>query len=99
MALFNETNGAIVHEVKLTGLTGNVAVGKTPEIFTQYSEDGINWSQPKYRKIGTSGDRMRDITWYRQGTMKEFRMQSFSGTSDAFLSVARLDMRLEPLRH
>lgn len=98
-ALYNEGNGAIVHEIKLTGLTGRVALGKDPYIVTQYSDDGLTWSQPKRKRVGKIGDRARDMTWFSQGTMRETRMQRFQGTSDAFVSFARLDMKLEGLSH
>lgn len=95
--VYNESNGAIFHEMELVSLTGSVAFGSSPTISTQYSVDGINWSVPKYIAAGRLGQRAKRLVWLQQGHMQNWRIQRFQGTSDAHISIARLEARLEPL--
>ena len=99
LIIYNEAKGALFHEIKLVGLTGRAALGDDPHIMTRHSDDGVHWSEYRRKSVGKRGDRSRDITWYRQGRMRETRLQEFSGTSDAHISVSRLDMVIEGLAH
>jgi hypothetical protein len=95
--IYNESSGAIVHDLELVALTGRVALGADPQIYTQYSEDGVTYSQPKYIRAGKIGDRTKRLLWLQQGHFRNWRLQRFTGTSDAYLSFARLEARLEQL--
>lgn len=95
--IYNEGRGAVIHDLELVALTGRVALGEDPYISTQYSEDGVTYSQHKFIKAGKIGDRAKRLMWMQQGAFRNWRLQRFSGTSDAFLSFARLEARLEPL--
>jgi len=95
--IYNESRGVVVHDLELVALTGRIALGADPQISTQYSQDGITYSQPKFVKAGKIGDRSKRLVWMQQGSFRNWRLQRFSGTSDAFLSFARLEARLEPL--
>lgn len=95
--LYNESRGAIIHELELVSLTGNIKLGKTPRIFTSYSTDGINWSVERPASIGTRGDRNKRIVWLQQGSLRDRRIQRFKGDSDAYITIARLEARMEPL--
>jgi len=95
--IYNESRGAIFHELELVSLTGRVDLGKNPTICTQYSTDGMVWSNEKFITIGQQGDRNKRIVWFGQGSMSNIRMQRFRGTSEAHLSIARLEARIEPL--
>ena len=95
--LYNEGRGVIVHDLELVALTGRVALGKDPTISTQYSDDGVTYSQRKFIKAGKIGDRAKRLMWMQQGAIRNWRLQRFNGDSDAFLSFARLEARLEPL--
>lgn len=97
MILYNEARGAIFHELELIGLPGRAALGVDSTLWTQYSLDGETWSQPKSRKVGKQGARKTRLNWLSQGAMRNWRIQRFFGTSDARLSVARLEARLEAL--
>lgn len=97
MVLYNEGRGAIVNELELVALPGRVAFGADPVIWTSYSEDGETWSLEKAVAAGRQGDRAKRIVWRRQGSMKNYRIQRFRGTSDAHVSFARLEAQLEPL--
>lgn len=94
---YNAGKGAIFHELELVCLPGRVAHGDDPQISTSYSLDGVTWSQDKSIRVGMQGDRNRRITWMQCGTMRNWRIQRFRGDSQAFLTVARLEARLEPL--
>lgn len=95
--VYNEGAGALFHELELVCLSGRAALGEDPSIYTQYSLDGESWSMPKYVKVGKFGERLKRIVWLGQGSMDHIRMQRFVGTSDARLSMARLEARIEGL--
>lgn len=97
MALFNDGNAAIVHEIELHCLTGRAPLGENPVITTQFSPDGVNWSQPRTTAAGRQGDRAREIKWLHQGDVRGWRVQRFFGTSKAPVSPIRLEARVEPL--
>lgn len=95
--IYNESRGAIFHELELVGLPGRVAVNDNESIFTSYSIDGQIWSQEKSVSGGKQGQRDARLVWFRQGTMGNYRMQKFRGSSKIHASFARLEIRLEPL--
>lgn len=95
--LFNDGNGALIHWLELQALTGRVALGADPRIWTQYSRDGFTWSQRRYIRAGGIGDRKKRLRWMQQGNMRNWRTQRFGGTSDAHLAFARLDGHIEGL--
>lgn len=95
--IYNEGRGAIFNMLELVSLPGRIALGQEPVIWTSYSIDGETWSAERPCSIGRQGDRTRRITWLRQGMMRNWRIQKFRGTSDAHLSVARMEMQVEPL--
>lgn len=97
--IYNEGRGAQIHELELVSLTGRAALGKSPTIGTSYSTDGIVWSNPRYRTSGKIGQRNKRIVWLGQGSLENWRVQKFFGTSDSFMSFARLEARLEPLEN
>lgn len=95
--VYNAGAGALFHELELVALTGRVDVGADPYISTSYSVDGMEWSQPKSIRAGGNGNRTKRLSWLGQGSMRNWRIQRFQGTSAAHLSFARLEARLEPL--
>ena len=95
--LYNEGRGAIIHELELVCLTGNVALGLDPVVTTDWSIDGLTWSQPRTVSAGKQGDRATRVSWRRQGAFKNWRIQRFSGTTDAHISIARLEAQIEGL--
>lgn len=94
---YNEGRGALFHELELVCLTGRVALGASPTIWTSYSVDGMTWSNERPRTAGMIGQRVKRITWLQQGHMRHWRCQKFRGTSDSHLSIARLEAFVEPL--
>lgn len=97
LMLYNESRGAIVHMLELVGLPGRVAFGTQPTIWTSYSLDGETFGQEHPIAVGTQGQRDKRLAWRKQGKMRNYRVQKFRGTSDARLSIARLEATLEPL--
>lgn len=97
MVLYNPAGGGIVHELELVCLTGSVAQGSSPVIWTQYSTDGQTWSNERSVLAGRQGQRSKRICWRDQGRIENWRVQRFRGTSDAHLSVVRLEARIEAL--
>lgn len=95
--LYNASKGAQIHTLELVALPGRVKLGADPVIWTSYSLDGVTWSQEKSCPAGKQGDRLRRINWQRQGDMRNIRIQKFRGTSDAFISFARLEAEVESL--
>ncbi len=95
--LYNDGSGAIVHELELVCLSGRAALGVDSTIWTSWSLDGETWSQERSIQAGKQGQRNKRLMWLGQGNMEHWRMQYFRGTSDARLSIARLEARVEPL--
>jgi hypothetical protein len=97
LIVYNNGQGAIFHDIELVSLTGSTAFGVDPTIWTQYSNDGVTWSAEKPISAGKTGERNKRLMWLQQGHMRNMRMQRFRGTSDAHVSVAALEARVEPL--
>jgi len=92
-----ETGGALIHMIELIALTGRVEMGADPQIAAAYTSDGMTWSQDRWIKVGKFGERMKRLVWWRQGPIRSWRAYKFHGTSDAHISVARLELGAEPL--
>ena len=97
MVMYNEANGVLFHELELVALPGATTFGIKPVIWTQYSENGVTWSIEKFIDAGETGERDKRLIWFRQGKMRKRRMQRFRGTSDAHVTIAALEARIEPL--
>lgn len=95
LMLYNQAKGAIVHELELICLTGRVPVGVNPTVSTSYSVDGETWSQDRSIYVGKVGDRTKRVRWTQQGLMRNWRLQRFRGTSQAFLSIMALEAVFE----
>ena len=97
--IYNDSNGAIFHDIELVCLTGRAKFGLDPSISTRFSNNGETWSQHKFIKAGKAGQRDKRLMWFRQGSMRHMRIQKFNGTSDSRLSISRLEARIEPLAY
>lgn len=95
--IYNDSMGAIFHQVELVALPGRVALGADPVVWTSYSLDGETWSQEKPCSAGKQGERLKRLTWLANGSMQNWRIQRFRGTSDAHMAVARLEVQIEAL--
>lgn len=99
LIVYNESHGAIFHDLELICLTGRVAFGLDPQISTSYSLDGVEWSMERSIKVGMQGNRTKRIWWPQNGKMESTRMQRFRGDSQSFISVLRLEAQLEALAY
>lgn len=95
--LYNGGFGAILHQIELVALPGRVALGADPVVWTSFSLDGETFSQERPCSAGKQGDRLRRLTWLQNGSMQNWRIERFRGTSDAHIAFARLEIQLEPL--
>lgn len=95
--VYNEGRGAIFSELELVALPGRALLGDDPTIWTSYSTDGQTWSNEFPISAGKTGEREKRLCWRRQGRMSNYRIQRFRWTSDAHLSVVRLEAKFEPL--
>lgn len=95
--VYNESRGAIFHQLELVALPGRIPLGADPVIWTSYSLDGETWSQERACRAGRQGQRGKRLVWLGQGGMETWRVQRFRGTSDAHIAFARLEAQLEPL--
>jgi hypothetical protein len=94
---YNEGRGAIFNELELVAITGRNALGTSPTIGASYSLDGITWSQERSISAGENGNRNKRLLWTRQGFMRNWRVQRFSGDTQSPLTFVRLEAKLEPL--
>jgi hypothetical protein len=97
LILYNESLGAVVHQVELVSLTGRVALGINPTISTSHSVDGQSFSLDRFISAGTTGANRKRLVWLQQGFMRNWRIQRFRGTSDAHISMARIEAQIEPM--
>lgn len=95
--LYNESKGAIFHQLELVCLPGRIAFGSDPFISTSYSIDGVNWSQDKFIKAGKIGNYAKRLVWFGQGAMRNMRIQRFRGDSQSHLTFMRLEAQIEAL--
>jgi hypothetical protein len=95
--IYNESRGALFKSLELVSLTGRVQGFEDPVISTSYSIDGRTWSQDRTISIGKAGERLKRLVWRRQGYFKNTRIQRFTGDSNAYLAIHRLEADLEPL--
>ena len=87
---YNNGQGAVFHELELIALDESSA---ETTINTSHSFDGQTYS-PDAPVTAGNGKR---ISWRRQGKMRQWRTQRFTGDTSAKMSFAALEARLEPL--
>lgn len=94
--LYGESKPARISVMELVALPGHVPVSATPTLSTSYSLDGQTWSLPQTIDAGLIGDRRKRLQWRRQGWWANFRIQRFTFTTEAHLSVLRLEATIIP---
>ena len=88
--VYNNGQGAVFHELELIVLDDSAA---ETTINTSHSFDGQTYTA---NAPATAGNGKR-ISWRRQGKMRQWRTQRFTGDTSAKMSFAALEARLEPL--
>jgi len=99
LIVYNEGKGALFSQLELVSLTGRVPPGIAPTISTSYSTDGMSWSQDRTIQAGENGQTKKRLVWFQQGNMRNWRIQRFTGNTQAHLSFARLEAQLEGLAY
>ena len=99
LIVYNEGKGALMKQLELVSLTGNIELGTEPQISTSYTVDGITYSQDQYISVGTIGNRKKRLSWFQQGHMRNWRIQRFQGDSDSHVTYARLEAQIEALAY
>jgi len=99
LIVYNEGKGALMKQLELVSLTGNVELGTEPQISTSYTVDGITYSQDRFISVGTVGNRKKRLSWFQQGNMRNWRIQRFRGDSDSHVTYARLEAQIEALAY
>jgi hypothetical protein len=99
LIVYNEGKGALMKQLELVSLTGNVELGTEPQISTSYTVDGITYSQDRFISVGTIGNRNKRLSWFQQGHMRNWRIQRFRGDSDSHVTYARLEAQIEALAY
>lgn len=90
---------AVIHDLELISITGEVALGANPTVSTSYSTDGRTWSQDRFIFAGKIGNREKRIKWLQQGMLRKWRIQRFQGTSDARIGVLALEATIEAMAY
>ena len=93
--MYNESRNALIHELELVSLTGRADIRDDPHISTEYSKDGVVWSQAKTISAGKQGEYNKRLIWLQQGGLRDMRIQRFNGDSASMLSILRLEARIE----
>jgi hypothetical protein len=95
---YNKGAGAIVLEMELVAVAGRYnSSTANPTIATQYSTNGLIWSQNKYIGAGRLGSYNQRLVWRNNGMFRNYRIQKFHGDSDSNLAFPRLEVKFEPL--
>lgn len=95
--LYNTSKGAIVHSLELVALTGRAPMGRNPQVFYSYTNDGLTWSNERVAGVGVRGDFRKRLAWMQCGQMQNYRSLRFRGANDTLVAFARLEAELEPL--
>lgn len=93
--LFNETRGAILTEIRLTGTPGRGNANS--RVFFSYTKDGETWSQERAVSAGILGERNKRIRWPGGFRMEEYLGMRFRGVDGSLMGIARLDCEVEAL--
>jgi hypothetical protein len=98
---YNAGAGALVNQLELVALTGRIDdradISADPLIATSSSLDGVTWSPDVSVPAGRSGQFLNRLVWFRQGALRNMRIQRFQGDSDAHVSFLRLEAAVERL--
>lgn len=99
--VYTEGSGAILHQLELVLLTGR-PIYTSDDFVEQYirrsfSTDGINFSQPKQKSLGSAGQFNKRPRWITCGIVRNWRIERFQGRTKTPVSFARLEAQFEKL--
>jgi hypothetical protein len=97
--IYTDGVGGIINMLEIVGMPGRCAATADPRISTAFSTNGRTWSLDESISAGMVGEDRKRLQWRRQGRWSNYRVQRFRWTSEANLSVMRLEATLTPLEH
>lgn len=105
MFAYAEGRGAIIHELELVRLPGRETISPASPpasaattISVSWSDDGLNWSMPRFGGSATPGARHKRAVWRKIGRMSHYRTFRFRGMNNPYPDAfARLEAQVEPL--
>ncbi len=97
MIMYNDSKGAIFHAMELVCLPSRAPSSDDATVWTEYSVNGVTWSNRRYTSPLARGSLNARIQWLQMGHMSNWRIQRFGGTSDAHMAISRLEAQVEQL--
>lgn len=97
MIIHGEQVGGVFHRLELVGLAGSIPVDSEPKVALCWSQNGQQWSMPRWANAGRRGELAKRIVWLQAGMFNKWRLQKFTWDSTAHMTVARCEAELEPL--
>lgn len=102
---YADGRGAIIHELELVRLPGRETISPASapatvetSIALSWSDDGVNWSQPRIGGAAKPGQRDKRAVWRRIGRMSHYRTFRFRMMNNPYPDAfARLEAQVEPL--
>lgn len=90
--VYDEARGAMIHEIELVGSVAATAQAGAV-VMSEHSQDGMTWSNP--RSIEIKGDIGQSFIWTREGHFNKRRMYRFQGDTNAPMSIAAVEAKIE----
>ncbi|WP_412021539.1 packaged DNA stabilization protein [Burkholderia cepacia] len=97
MFLYNGAHGLVVNALELVGTYGRAALNEDATISMQWSDDGEVWSAPRFKSMGSQGQRKKRVQWRPKTFFRNFRALRFAGNNASPISFASLEVNPEPL--
>lgn len=94
---YNSAHGITVYALELIGMYGRAALGENDTMSMQYTDDGLSYSLPRYKRMGTQGQTKKRPQWRPKHFFRNFRGYRFAGYNAAPVSFAALEATIEPL--
>ena len=94
---YNGGHAVQVNAIELMGTYGRAALGDSPTVSMQYSNDGRTWSAPRYVSTGEQGETKKRVQWRPKNFFRNFRSFRFAGFNAAPVSFAALEFEAEKL--
>lgn len=103
--IYNESRGAVVHQLELVSVQGrypstlwdSYSLTGQSSVWTAYSTDGVNWSNPRSVTAAREGDTNKRIAFFGMGFFRSYRIQKFWGECRSNASFLRIEAQIEPL--